>query len=250
MTSIASYSNSASVSVLADIQALSNKTQLRLTSGKKVNSITDDAVAFFRAKTLNDESRNFASDATLIKEASSLLSLTSTAISALEDLLEQALNAVVITDATARASALSALGAQADSIATSATLNSQNLITAGDASFALNSGNFAITSLAMTATVNTAAFSGFTSVSEVQTALATVRNKLAINQSTEAALTARAAFEDARIRVFEEASTNLTAADLTEESANLAALQTQQNIGFQSISLGNQQIRQLVALVS
>ena len=45
---------------LQQTQSLSDRTQTRLTTGKSVNSVVDDAVNFFRAQALSDRGSDFA----------------------------------------------------------------------------------------------------------------------------------------------------------------------------------------------
>ena len=44
---------------LQNVADLSDRTQNRLTTGKKVNSVVDNAVAFFQSKSLNDRAADF-----------------------------------------------------------------------------------------------------------------------------------------------------------------------------------------------
>ena len=67
---------------LQDTQNLSNRTQTRLSTGRAVNSVVDDAVSFFRAKGLSDRASDFDLKKTEIDQGISSLNTALTAIEA------------------------------------------------------------------------------------------------------------------------------------------------------------------------
>ena len=74
---------------LQDIEKLAGRTQERLTSGRSVNNVLDDAVAFFRSKTLSDTANDYEQLRKGIDQGVSALDTFLTAIDAIENLLGQ-----------------------------------------------------------------------------------------------------------------------------------------------------------------
>src|ERR1700761_6604910 len=68
---------------------LFNSTQNELNTGKKVNSATDDAVAFFRSKSLYDRSSDITSRKANIDQSIQSVQAALTATSAIDGLLKQ-----------------------------------------------------------------------------------------------------------------------------------------------------------------
>ncbi|MTI10569.1 flagellin [Curvivirga aplysinae] len=74
---------------LQDTQTLSERTQTRLTTGKKINSVVDDAVNFFRAKALSDRAEDFSLRKDNIDQGISALNSTLQAIESIDALVKQ-----------------------------------------------------------------------------------------------------------------------------------------------------------------
>lgn len=74
---------------LQQTQTLSDRTQTRLTTGKAVNSVVDDAVNFFRAQALSDRGNDFALRRDEIDQGISALSTALQAVEATDNLLNQ-----------------------------------------------------------------------------------------------------------------------------------------------------------------
>jgi flagellin-like hook-associated protein FlgL len=74
---------------LQQTQSLSDRTQTRLTTGKAVNSVVDDAVNFFRAQALSDRGTDFALRRDEIDQGISSLSTALQAVEAVDSLLSQ-----------------------------------------------------------------------------------------------------------------------------------------------------------------
>jgi flagellin-like hook-associated protein FlgL len=73
---------------LSQTNSLFNRTQNRLTTGNKVNSVTDDAVAYFRAKSLTDRSSDISNKKTVIDQSISSINAALTATQAADSLLK------------------------------------------------------------------------------------------------------------------------------------------------------------------
>lgn len=78
-----------SIITLKDIASLSERTQERLTSGRKINSVTDDAVYYFQAKGLSDRAEDFDLRKDGIDQGISTMQTAMDAIQSIDSLLKQ-----------------------------------------------------------------------------------------------------------------------------------------------------------------
>lgn len=74
---------------LQGTQSLSERTQARLSSGRAVNSVVDDAVKFFKAKGLSDRATDFNQKKDGIEQGISTLNTALQAIEAIDSLVKQ-----------------------------------------------------------------------------------------------------------------------------------------------------------------
>jgi len=74
---------------LQDTSTLFNRTQSRLNTGKKVNSVTDDAVSYFRAESLSNRANDIVNRKSVIDQSVQTLNAALTATSAVDTLLTQ-----------------------------------------------------------------------------------------------------------------------------------------------------------------
>ena len=74
---------------LQQTQTLSDRTQTRLTTGREVNSVVDDAVNFFRARALSDRASDFALRRDDVDQGISSLNTALQAIESVDSLLNQ-----------------------------------------------------------------------------------------------------------------------------------------------------------------
>ena len=89
---------------LGNTQDLSGRTQTRLTTGKKVNGVLDDAVAYFQAKALSDRATDLTARKSAIDQGVSAATATVQGANGVESLLKQ-LQALVNQSKTLTASA-------------------------------------------------------------------------------------------------------------------------------------------------
>jgi len=246
-------------------------TQQRLSTGLKVNSALDDASAFFTARALD----NRASDLTALKENIDLSVSTIQAaldgIEAISDLVEQAkglASSAKVTGDTNERSTLAVqfneLLSQIDQFANDSTFNGLNLLKASPDNLQVafnedNTSNLTITGLdATTATsgINIAlAANNFgltanidTALTAISSAMTTLRTNAATLGSNNTVLKTRLNFTENLVNTLETGSGKLTLADLNEESANLLALQTRQQLGLNSLALASQSERAILSL--
>ena len=245
--------------------------QTRLSTGLKVNSAIDDASAFFTARALT----NRADDLTNLKEnidlSISALQAAITGIESITELVEQAkglVNTAKATGDTAERSLLAIqfdeLLGQIDDLAADASFNGTNLIRATPDNLEVDfnedgSSDLTITGLDSTtgaaglniaaATNDFAALSDInTSLTALNAALTELRTNAATLGSNNTVLQTRLNFTAELTNTLEEGSAKLTLADLNEESANLLALQTRQQLGINSLSLAAQSERAILSL--
>jgi len=74
---------------LQNVQSLSDRTQTRLTTGKKINSVIDDAVNFFKAKSLSDRAEDFSLKKDGIDQGISSITAALDALDGIDKLLKQ-----------------------------------------------------------------------------------------------------------------------------------------------------------------
>lgn len=251
--------------------SLISTVQTRLSTGLKVNSAIDDASAFFTARALT----NRAEDLTSLKEnidlAISTLQAAIAGIEAITELVEQAkglVNTAKATGDTAERSLLAIqfneLLGQIDDLANDASFNGTNLIAAtpdnlevdfnedgsSDLTITGLDSTSATTGLSIAAAANNFSGSGDINVAltELNSALTELRTNAATLGSNNTVLQTRLNFTDELSNTLEEGSGKLTLADLNEESANLLALQTRQQLGLNSLALAAQSERAVLSL--
>src|SRR6201988_3029346 len=74
---------------LQSTQTLIDRTQNRLATGLKVNSALDDALAFFKARNLNDRASDLSAIKDQITGAVSVLTAATQGLTSIEDTLKQ-----------------------------------------------------------------------------------------------------------------------------------------------------------------
>ena len=248
-----------------------DQTQTRLSTGLAVNSALDDASAFFTARALN----NRASDLQSLKSNTDLAISTVQAaldgIDSITDLVQQAKGLASNAKATGNTNERSTLAvqfnellSQIDSLANDATFNGINLLQASPDNLDVvfnedNTSNLTITGLdATTAStgINIAvAANNFglnanidTALTAISSALTTLRGNAATLGSNATILKTRLNFTENLTNTLESGAGKLTLADLNEESANLLALQTRQQLGLSSLALAAQSERAILSL--
>ncbi|NQY83023.1 MAG: hypothetical protein HRT36_08520 [Alphaproteobacteria bacterium] len=113
---------------------LSSRTQLRLSSGRKINSVTDDSVNYFKAKSLQDRARDFNNLQAEIGQAITHLEVSLEAIAGLEKILSQMKGILEASRSHSAAervlanTALKTLGAQFRELVNDASYGGANLL--------------------------------------------------------------------------------------------------------------------------
>lgn len=246
-------------------------TQTRLSSGLKVNSALDDASAFFTSVALS----NRASDLNTLKSdidlSVSTLEAAINGIDGITELVQQAkglANQAKATGDTSEKSTLAvqfnALLTQIDDLANDSSFNGSNLIQATPDTLTVEfneDGSSDLTITGLDSTTGTSglaidaavgAFANSTNVDaalgDLNSALTELRTNAATLGSNSSVLQTRLSFTSDLVNTLDTGAGKLTLADLNEESANLLALQTRQQLGINSLSLASQSERSILAL--
>jgi len=251
------------------------ETQQRINTGLEINSASDNAAIFSIAQQLRADLRGLSAVTQSLDRGISSVDVALAASEAIGDLLlELNERAVAAADAgldTISRNALNddfeSLRDQIGSIIVNAEFNGTNLIDAGtDAVQAITSSDAtqvlsvahqdltlgvgasnAILTITSTATISTVAVAA-TVVQQIQQSIINLNNSLTQLGAGATALEQSSVFNDALSDVIEIGIGNLVDADLAVESANLQALQVQQQLGVQALSIANQSPQTILSL--
>lgn len=245
--------------------------QTRLSTGLKVNTAIDDASAFFTSRALS----NRADDLSNLKENIDLaVSALQTAIAGLEsitELVEQAKGLANNAKATGDTSERSSLAlqfdqllGQIDDLANDSSFNGTNLIRATPDNLEVDFNEDGSSDITITGLDSTTGASGLNvspaasnfatianinvAITQINSALSSLRSNAATIGSNNTILQSRLNFTQELANTLDEGAAKLTLADLNEESANLLALQTRQQLGLNSLSLAAQSERAILSL--
>lgn len=247
------------------------QTQERLSTGKKVNSAIDDALSFFKARSLNDRASDLTTVKNGITEGINVIKSATQGLESIESTLKQmkaiAASARSATDSNSRqklSSQYNELRSQIDNLTEDSSYNGVNLIKAApvdtltvkfnEQSSSTLKNELVITGvdstasqLSVTSAASTAwgATSGFVTtidaeISKIDSALTTVRDTAQSLGTNSSMLSIREDFTSNLINTLQGGAGQLVNADLNEESANMLALQTRQSLGTISLSIAQQ----------
>ena len=251
---------------------LLSQTQLRLSTGLKVNSALDNPTAFFAAQSLNNRSSDLSNLLDGQGQAIQTVQAANNGITAITNFLQQSLALAKQALANANANGGTNLNSATDAT-TLANITGQITQTAADSSYqgsallngvgndltvAFNesgSGSLTIASkdhtasglgvgsllLDNTANINTAITAINTAITTVRTDAAGFANSLSIIQT-------RQDFTNNLINTLKAGADKLVVADKNEEGAKLLALQTTSQLGITSLSLASQANQSILRL--
>jgi|GEM_PF-1502384 len=244
--------------------------QSALSSGKRVNSVRDDAVAFLAARALSEQ----ASDLAAVKDRSSTgistvgaaidgATTVDTLLGQLRGIAQAAQGSDSATERAAFADQFNTVRAQIDQVVGDSSYQGTNLLNAGSS---LNAGNVAVAGrdsssaglgLPTAATDGT----GFTdpnigagngaieaTLTRIDAAAAQIRATQAALGSSISAMTIQADHAQQLGNVAAEAGLRLTQADQTEEAAALTASRTRQQLSRVTMTIGRQQQASILSL--
>jgi flagellin-like hook-associated protein FlgL len=237
----------------------------------RVNSAIDDAAAFFTAKALGNTASDFDSLKSNIDLAISTIQSAIDGIDAISELVNQAKGLASNAKATGNTNERSTLAvqfnellSQIDTIANDSSFNGTNLIKATPDNLIVEFNAASSSSLTITGLDATTASSGINidnaqnafkpsgdiddALGDITAALTELRSNASTLGSRNTILSTRLGFTENLVNNLKGGEGKLTLADLNEESANLLALQTRQQLGINSLALAAQSERSILAL--
>jgi flagellin-like hook-associated protein FlgL len=245
---------------LQNVSSLQARTTQRLSTGKRVNSAIDDPSAYFAAQNATNRAADLAARKDGMGEAIQTVKAALQGIDGITNLIQQAkgLSASARSASTADRASLAtqfdALRGQIDSLAGDSGYKGTNFLDSGTLQVDFNEGGTSSLTVsgfdASTGTggLNVAAAGNAwagdgdidTSVSELDSALSTLRTQAQTLSSNNGVVTARQDFTTNMINTLTTGADQLTAADTNEEGANMLALQTRQQLGIVALQLSSQ----------
>lgn len=244
---------------LQNTGSLLDRTQSRLSTGRKVNSALDDANAFFASQALNNRAGDLSRLLDGMGQSIQTIKNADEGITLLTNLVEQA-EAIANTARDEGAGSPTAVALQADYAAILVQIDQVvqdtgyrgiNLLNGDDMLVEFN--ETATSSITVTGVTFNAAGIGLVtapdfstnatigaSLTEIDTALANLRQQARVIGSNLNVIQNRESFTERLINNLTEGSDKLTLADQNEEGANMLALQTRQQLGVTSLSLASQ----------
>jgi flagellin-like hook-associated protein FlgL len=258
--------------------ALQDRTQERLSSGKKVNSPIDNPLNFFLSKSFTDRAGdlsiskdNMATAIQTIKASDAAVKAISALVDAAKSIINSAKSSSVTTERTAFAAQYDSIVTQIGNISSTTgndgVFNGTNLLNSATTTLTVDLGDgstltvtgfdattaasgFAMTAIGtgwdgIAAANNTSITAAETSVNGAASKLRTGAQSLAANLSI---VTVRQEFASNMINTLGKAADNLTLADMNEEGANMLMLQTRQSLGVTALSLSSQAAQSVLRL--
>ena len=253
---------------LANTARLIDRTQDRLSTGLRVSSPVDDAKAFFESKALSDRANTINEKKDSIDQAVSSVSVALEAVNAIDTIVQQ-LKGVVNSAASGGTAAefaelnaqYSSLLAQIDNLAADSTYQGVNLVNGTGTTLTVNFSNSTSSKLTIasvdlrqtglgiaTGASLSASSSRATAIIQLDAAIATLDGKAKTLGSNVALLQTRLDFSSAYANELQAGSDKLVLADITEEGANLVALQTRQQLGISSLSFAGNSEQSILSL--
>ncbi len=266
--------NASALSALRNLNQTSGEledVQTRINTGLRISSARDNAAVFSIAQTLRGDLRGLNAVQQSLDRGISTADVALAAANAISDLLLELKERAVAAsdqglDTTSRLALsqdFTALRDQITSITSNAEFNGSNLIdsgtdaivaitnsdatqtlTVGHQNLTLGGGNILVTAAQDISTQDLAS----AAVSDVNTSIDNLNAALTRLGAGATSLEQSRTFAGQLSDVIEIGIGNLVDADLAVESANLQALQVQQQLGIQALSIANQSPQSILAL--
>jgi flagellin-like hook-associated protein FlgL len=237
-------------------------TQVKLATGKRVNSALDNPVNFFTASGLSNRASDLGGLLDSMSTAINTIQAADDGITAITSLVQSAQALASQANQTSDAATRASLATQFDQILTQIdqlaadsgfnginlldSTNSANLTVlmneAGTSTITVNAVDFSSTGLAIAASVGSWATAGnvTSATNDLNAALTTLRSQAQLFGSSLSTVQIRQDFTEAMINTLQSGADSLTLADANEEGANLLALQTRQQLSTTALSLASQ----------
>ena len=249
------------LAALTSTANLLSQTQEHLSTGKTVNSASDNAAAYFSSQGFLNSANNLNTVKNSLSTALETVNSTDNSISDITSVVDQlqglTTQALGTTDTNVRAglaSQFNALTTQLDELVNDATFNGTNLLTSTSNTLvvyfnATNSTDLTITGVNVTSaglltSAGKAAAASWAAASNIQTSqsyLLTALSTLSTDASTfggnATLIQTRQDFTSNLITSLTNASNDLIQADTNTEGANLQALQAQDQLGIVALGI-------------
>jgi flagellin len=252
---------------------LVNRTQGRLSSGKKVNSALDNPTSYFTAQAYTNRAADLSSrkdgmgDAIqTVKAANAGITGITALLSAAKGIAQSALSSASTATRTALSTQYNTIMSQIDSMATDSGYNGTNLLKAANLTVQFNedgSSSLAVTGFSashagtvVTAT-NATTWGGATATEDaaikadslkIDASLGNLRTQTQTMAANLSVITVRQDFTKGMIDTLTTGSDQLTLADMNEEGANMLMLQTRQQLGTSALSMSAQAAQSVLKL--
>jgi len=252
--------------------SLMEKTQTRLATGKAVSSSLDDPVSYFAAQSHTQRAGDLAGRKDEMGEAIATVKAANNGIESITDLINSAKSlaqAAQSSDSSTEQLSLQTqfntmldnitslkddsgykgvnlLDGTGEQLVVSFDEDGQNQLTLTGFSAEANSGLGIADGANWGATDSTNNVT--TVISNLDTAIDTLRTKTKNLSNNMSIITARQDFTDKMINTLSDGAENLTNADMNEESANMLMLQTRQSLGITSLSMASQAAQAVLRL--
>ena len=263
------------LSSLKVIQAQMDKTQERLSTGKKVNSAIDNASSYYQSRSLTNRAADLDSLLDSMGQGVQTIQAANEGIEAITSFVEQmksvaesaaALdkNAAGYADKVAEyATQFDAIKKQIADIAKDASYQGVNLLTGNDLTVVFNEarnnsitvkGKDVVTIMEIEDAVGDDGWKKAdvdniaNSISDITTAVEKLRSFATELGNNFSIIETRQNFTEAMVEVLETGADKLILADMNEESANYLALQTRQQLAINSLSLASQSAQSVLSL--
>jgi len=265
-----------------------NRSQENLATGRRVNDVNDNPLAFFLAQQLSSTANDLVQRQTDVDQAISAVRTATAATDAIEDFTQQlrglaeAARSASPQEQQAITNQFQQIGNQINQIAQDASFNGVNLLNSNNSQlqvqfsereessltiqgsdltenlFAANSfdanGNFDLNAFG----VPGGTFVGIENdpnaldsiIRSLDQGVEQVRARAQELGSNTAILQTRASAIEDRINELQSGADSLTLADLNEEAARAVAAQTSQQLGVQSLAISGGQQRAIVGLIN
>jgi flagellin-like hook-associated protein FlgL len=247
---------------LQDTVNLLNRTQNRLSTGKKVNSAIDNPVSFFAAQSLNSRASVIDSLKDSMGQAVQTISAADKGIKALTAMIQQAkgiaqsAQSASGTELTDLKTQYNALLDQMDELAEDAGYRGKNLLSEDDLvvkfeGAALTVAGFDASASAGLGLVDaewSSTVSSDANITALDAALEELRVESSKMSGNLSIISVRQEFSKDMINVLSEGSDKLTLADTNEEGANMLMLQTRQSLSTTALSLSAQAAQSVLRL--
>jgi flagellin-like hook-associated protein FlgL len=261
---------------LQNTSSLLARTQERLGSGKKVNSPIDNPTNFFTAESLKARASDLTSRLDGISKGVQTLKAADAGIKGIKGLIAQAKGIAndaraLSTDTTdtqaqndrsALAARFDTIRTQIDELAADSGYDGVNLLSNDDltiefgekiGSSTLDLNGFTATSTGLGISAAAGNFSTNANIdsalSNLENAESTLRTEGKTLSANLGVLTTRQDFTKTLVNTLTVGADALTNADLNEEAANLLALNTQQQLGVNALSLASQASQSVLRLL-